>query len=108
MSILHRAFDATLEVRDDGRTLEGVAVPYAVDTRVGRYVERFAPGAFAGVGATVLTAAHPRNGSELPIGVSVELREESDGLHGAWHVSSTTGGGRPGAASAAPRCSGRA
>jgi HK97 family phage prohead protease len=38
------------------------------------------------------TAAHPRDGAELPIGHSVELRDQPDGLHGAWHVSDTDTG----------------
>jgi uncharacterized protein len=87
MTILTRAYPAGLEVRDDGRTLVGVAVPYGIETRVGRYVESFAPGAFADAPTHTLTATHPRDGGELPIGVSVELRDEPDGLHGAWHVS---------------------
>lgn len=87
MSLLLRSFDTALEVRDDGRTLSGIAVPYGVETRVGRYVESFARDAFADTTVHTLTAAHPRDGGELPIGVSVELRNQSDGLHGAWHVS---------------------
>lgn len=90
MSMLLRSFGSPLEVRDDGRTLEGVAVPYNVETRVGRYVESFAAGAFTDAPIHTLTAAHPRDGGELPIGVSVELRNEADGLHGAWHISDTT------------------
>jgi HK97 family phage prohead protease len=87
MTVLLRSFDSALEVRDDGRTLVGVAVPYNVETRVGRYVESFARDAFADAAVHTLTATHPRDGGELPIGVSVELRNEADGLHGAWHVS---------------------
>ena len=36
-----------LELREDGRTLQGLVVPSGVDTRIGGYLERFAPGAFA-------------------------------------------------------------
>jgi len=92
VSILTRSYAAALEVRDDGRTLVGVAVPYGVETRIGRYVESFAPGAFPDAGTHPLTATHPRDGAELPIGHSVELRDEADGLHGAWHVSETETG----------------
>lgn len=89
--ILTREYAAQLEVRDDGRTLVGVAVPYGSDAQIvegrSRYVETFVAGAFAAAGTHPLTATHPRTGAELPIGVSVELREQPDGLHGAWHVS---------------------
>lgn len=78
---------AQLEVRDDGRTLEGIAVPYGTEARIGRYVEVFARGAFADAGTHPLTATHPRTGADLPIGVSVELCDQADGLHGAWYVS---------------------
>jgi Escherichia/Staphylococcus phage prohead protease len=92
MTVLTRAYAAALELRDDGRTLVGIAVPYGVETRIGRYVESFAPGAFADADTHTLTAAHPRDGAELPIGRSVELRDQVDGLHGAWHVSDTETG----------------
>ena len=88
-----RQYTAELEVRDDGRTLIGIAVPYGTEAHIvehrQRYVETFIPGAFADAGTHPLTATHPRDGAELPIGVSVELRDEADGLHGAWHVSDT-------------------
>jgi HK97 family phage prohead protease len=91
MTILTREFAAALQVRDggDGRTLYGVAVPYGVEASIGSYVEVFTRGAFADAGTHVLTAAHPRDGAQLPIGRSVELRDMPDGLHGAWHVSET-------------------
>ncbi len=49
-NVLTRAYAATLEIRDDGRTIVGIAVPYGQETRIGRYVESFAPGAFADAG----------------------------------------------------------
>jgi hypothetical protein len=55
-------------------------------------MESFAPGAFADAGVHTLTAAHPRDGAELPVGHSVEVRDQADGLHGAWHVSDTDTG----------------
>jgi HK97 family phage prohead protease len=86
-----RHLAADLELRDDGRTLVGVALPYGVEAQIvegrSRYVETFIPGAFADAGTHPLTATHPRTGADLPIGRSVELRDETDGLHGAWHVS---------------------
>jgi uncharacterized protein len=91
--ILTRYHATQLEVRDDGRTLVGVAVPWGSEAEIvegrSRYVETFARGAFADAGTHPLTATHPRTGADLPIGVSVELRDEPDGLHGAWHVSDT-------------------
>jgi uncharacterized protein len=89
--ILTREYAADLQVRDDGRTLVGIAIPYGTQAEIvegrSRYTETFAPGAFADAGPHPLTATHPRTGAELPIGVSVELRDQPDGLHGAWHVS---------------------
>jgi HK97 family phage prohead protease len=93
MTLLTREFTAQLEVRDDGRTLIGVAVPWASEAQIvegrSRYVEVFARGAFADAGTHPLTATHPRTGAELPIGRSVEMHDQADGLHGAWHVSDT-------------------
>jgi HK97 family phage prohead protease len=68
---------------------------WGVEARVldrGRLVvEVFERGAYADVdpGRVPLTARHPRDNQELPIGVTVELRDEADALHGAWHVSKT-------------------
>ena len=95
--LLTRAFTAELHVRDggDGRTLVGPLLPYGVEARVldrGRLVvETFARGALADVdpARVPLTASHPRDAQQLPIGVTVELRDEPDALHGAWHVSDT-------------------
>jgi hypothetical protein len=36
-----------------------------------------------------LTAKHPRDNQELPIGVGVELEERDDAAWGAWKVSRT-------------------
>ncbi|HKF88490.1 MAG TPA: HK97 family phage prohead protease [Propionibacteriaceae bacterium] len=88
--IITRAYDAELEVREDQRQIVGIAVPYGVQIRVGRYLETFRPGAFADHAPAPLTATHPRSQSELPIGVSVELRDEADGLHGVWKISKTS------------------
>jgi HK97 family phage prohead protease len=93
-----RDFTSALAVRDDGgdgRTLVGPLLPYGVPARVvdqGRLVtETFERGALAGTdpGRVPLTATHPRDAGTLPIGVTVELRDEADALHGAWHVSDT-------------------
>ena len=92
-----RHFPCTLAIRDngDGRTLEGALLPWGVEARVldrGRMVvETFQRGALAGVEASrvPLTARHPRDAQELPIGVTVELEERADAAWGAWHVSKT-------------------
>jgi uncharacterized protein len=90
-------YPAALHVRDggDGRTLEGALLPWGVEARVldrGRLVvETFERGALAGVEASrvPLTARHPRDAQELPIGVTVELEERADAAWGAWRVSDT-------------------
>ena len=92
MTILYRTFTAALEIRDDGdgRTVGGLALPYGLEIDLGSYRESFAYGtAFADLdpAQVVLTATHPRDGAELPIGITTELREEPDGLHGTWRVS---------------------
>jgi uncharacterized protein len=92
-----RQFTSTLAVRDggDGRTLHGPVLPWGIEARVvdrGRMVtETFERGALAGTNPArvPLTATHPRDAGTLPIGVTVELRDEADALHGAWHVSKT-------------------
>jgi uncharacterized protein len=93
-TLLYRTFTAALEVRDDGdgRTLAGLALPYGVEINLGNYRESFAYGtAFADLDPTqvVLTATHPRDGAELPIGITTDLAEQHDGLHGVWRVSKT-------------------
>jgi HK97 family phage prohead protease len=94
MSLVHvRSWSAALEVRgDDGRTIVGIAVPYGQSATIGyRTTETFVRGAFTGADPSgiPLAATHPKDGAELPIGVTTELREEADGLHGAWRVSRT-------------------
>jgi hypothetical protein len=88
-----RTLAAQLHLRagGDGRTIEGLAVPFGVEVDIGHYRERFVRGAFAdAVPALVpLTATHPRDGGELPIGIAVELVEGDDGLHAAFRVSDT-------------------
>ncbi len=92
-----RPFPTTLAIRDTGetRTLEGPLLPWGVEARVldrGRMVvATFQRGALAGVEASrvPLTARHPRDAQELPIGVTVELEERTDAAWGAWRVSDT-------------------
>ena len=97
MTVLERAYETTLHVRDgDARVLFGALLPWGTEAQVqdrGRLVvESFQRGALEGTdpGRVPLTARHPRDGETLPIGVTVELRDETDALHGAWRVSATT------------------
>jgi phage head maturation protease len=58
----------------------------------GRLVlEQFERGALADAdpARVPLTATHPRDAGTLPIGVTIELRDEPDAMHGAWRVSDT-------------------
>jgi HK97 family phage prohead protease len=94
MTLEIRSFAAELSLRGDGdgRTVVGVAVPYGQPARIGyRTTETFTRGAFTGTDPADVpfTATHPKDGAELPIGITVELRDEPDGLHGAWRVSRT-------------------
>jgi HK97 family phage prohead protease len=90
-------YPATLHLRDggDGRVVEGVLLPWGVEARVldrGRLVvETFERGALAGADPAriPLTATHPRDNQQLPIGVTVELEERQDAAWGAWRVSKT-------------------
>ena len=98
--LLHRAFPVSLAVRDGGagRTLVGPLVPWGVEARVldrGRLVvETFQRGALADVdpARVPLTARHPTDAQQLPIGVTTELEERADAAWGAWHVSDTAVG----------------
>jgi phage head maturation protease len=95
--LLHRAFESTLHVRDDGdgRTLEGPLLPWGVEARVldrGRLVvETFERGALHDVdpARVPLTATHPRDAGTLPIGVTVSIDERADAAWGSWRVSKT-------------------
>jgi uncharacterized protein len=90
-------YPAVLHLRDDGdgRTIEGPMLPWGVEARVldrGRMVvETFERGALADAdpARVPLTATHPRDNQQLPIGVTVELEERADAAYGAWRVSKT-------------------
>ena len=90
-------YPAALHLRDggDGRTLEGPLLPWGVEARVldrGRLVvEQFERGALADAdpARVPLTARHPTDNQQLPIGVTVELEERTDAAYGAWRVSKT-------------------
>jgi HK97 family phage prohead protease len=83
----------TFEIREaEGRTLYGLVVPYETETRVGSYLEQFAPGAFDGTDPDTvpLLAAHEHAG--LPIGRTLALTDEATGLLGEFRISDTATG----------------
>jgi HK97 family phage prohead protease len=100
MTVLIREVATGLQVRGepDERVLFGPLIPWDVEARVldrGRMVvETFQRGALAGAdpARVPLTARHPRDNQELPIGVTVELDERADAAYGAWRVSKTAVG----------------
>ena len=100
MTVLIREVATGLQVRGDPdqRVLFGPLIPWNVEARVldrGRMVvETFQRGALAGAdpARVPLTARHPRDNQELPIGVGVELEERTDAAWGAWRVSKTVAG----------------
>jgi len=88
--IRHAYGRAGLEVRDaEQRIISGAIVPYGVETRVGGYVESFAPGAFTtAVPADVpLLVAHRH--AQLPIGRTATLTDEPGALVGEFQLSDT-------------------
>ncbi len=95
MTVMHRAYETTLHVRDGdgGRTLFGALLPWGTEARVldrGRQVtETFQRGALAGTaaGSVPVMARHPRDGETLPIGVSVEVEERADAAWWAGRIS---------------------
>lgn len=100
--IYRRSFrPGNLEVRAEGRTIIGTAVPFNQPTEIrdsinGSYVEQFAPGAFArtlaerGPSRVKLLLQH--DSRQLPIGRAVALREEPGGLVAELRVSNTPEG----------------
>jgi HK97 family phage prohead protease len=96
---LSRATPADLELRGDGRTVTGLAVPFDAPTRVsdglGSYLEVFRRGAFARTIAergqrVKFLAQHDRR--SLPIGRASLLREDAAGLYSEFRVSKTQAG----------------
>ncbi|QJY51257.1 HK97 family phage prohead protease [Pseudonocardia broussonetiae] len=98
---LIRSFTPDLQIRSaakggDGRTVEGIAVPYARPQRIdSTLVEQFARGAFAhqlrAPNRVRFTREHMVHGGAL-IGRAIELRDDAAGLWGAWRVSATPAG----------------
>lgn len=102
MTELHRAWSPLmdLEVRGDGRTVYGLAVPFDTPTDVrdsqGEYTEVFRMGAFrqtinVGAERVKFLVNHDRVG-RLPLGRALSLREDPAGLVGEFRVSQTRDG----------------
>lgn len=98
MTELTRSFTPELEIRSaakggDGRTIEGIAVPYFRPQRIDAHLtEQFARGAFNHqIGApnrVKFSREHLDLGGVL-IGKAIELRDDAAGLWGAWRISRT-------------------
>ena len=95
---LVRSISADLEVRGDGRTVRGLAVPYNEPTEIrdslGSYTETFRPGAFTDAirrpESVKFLALHDRQ--RLPLGRALLLTDTTAGLVGEFRVSATTAG----------------
>ena len=96
---LNRAHQADLEIRGDGRTVVGIAVPFDAPTSIrdasGSYMEVFRRGAFAKTirerGDRVkFLAQHDRRA--MPLGRATLLREDGAGLYAEFRVSQTRDG----------------
>ena len=96
--LLTRAFTPDLEVRakGDGRTIVGIAVPYARPQRINeRLTEQFARGAFNHQIRTAQRVPFAREhlglGGTL-IGRSLLYRDDAAGLYGEWRAAKTPAG----------------
>lgn len=97
--ILRHDFRGDLEIRGDGRTVVGLAVPYDTPTVIREngvvYDEVFRHGAFA---QTIEQRAERvkfllnHNRQALPLGRALSLREDAAGLVGEFRVSATRAG----------------
>lgn len=91
--ILRRSFPAELEA-GDGRTLEGLAVPYGVPAEVQdrdrRYRESFEAGAFQratrAANRLELLVEHRDDGPIDAVGVGLAFEERTEGLWGSWRI----------------------
>jgi HK97 family phage prohead protease len=97
---LLRAFQTDFEVRADGRTIFGLAVPYneAADIRERngtRFMETFRRGAFSRTiteRASKVKLLLNHNRQALPVGRAETLREDPQGLYAEFRVSKTEAG----------------
>lgn len=95
-----RAFASDLQIRSDGRTIVGLAVPFSTPTEIqdhlGRYTEQILRGAFArtirerGPARVKFLAMHDHG--SMPIGRTVSLKEEPQGLVAEFRVADTPRG----------------
>lgn len=91
--LLRRSFDATLTSEGDGRTLEGLCVPYNVPAQVddgqGPYKEMFVKGAFARAvkapNRVFLNFEH-KPGISNVLGHGLTFQERDDGLYGSLEI----------------------
>lgn len=98
--VLQRTNAVDLEIRSDGRTIAGIAMPFGQEAQIvegaRRYTEVFIRGAFAraiqerGADRVKLLVQHDR--TSLPIGRATLLREDTAGLYGEFRVSETQAG----------------
>lgn len=95
---LTRATQTDLEVRADGRTVVGIAVPFGerFEFLPGRAEEVFVRGAFrrtiAERGAQSVKFLGLHNHQVMPLGRAETLREDTKGLFGEFRVSKTAAG----------------
>jgi HK97 family phage prohead protease len=92
MNIERRIAPIHLELREDGRTLYGMAVPYGVETRIGRYTEKFVFGAFADARPEDVPVLATHDHEDLPVGRAITLTEMPAGLKTELRVSQTRRG----------------
>jgi HK97 family phage prohead protease len=92
MNIERRASPIHLELREDGRTLAGLAVPYGIEVQIGRYRERFVRGAFADARPEDVPLMAVHDHETLPIGRAISLTETQAGLEAELRVSQTQRG----------------
>jgi len=95
-----RAFASDLQIRGDGRTIIGLAVPFSTPTEIrdqlGTYQEQILRGAFKrtiaerGPGRVKFLVSHDH--AALPIGRTVSLKEEPQGLVAEFRVAQTPRG----------------
>jgi HK97 family phage prohead protease len=89
MTIEIRTSPIALELREDGRTLAGRVMPYNVETRIGSYVEKFVPGAFADADPAQIPLLAVHDHESLPIGRALTLTDGPTGLDAELRVSET-------------------
>ncbi len=92
MNVETRTALGSIELRDDGRTLVGLVMPWDTPARIAGYTEVFHHGAFGDVdpAKVPLTVAHHHD--ELPIGRAVAFTDTGTGLQAELRISETRHG----------------